>query len=132
MLAVSPQQSLDELLATAEDRLSVPKSVTAALKVQPPSDARRRFVRTAFTRRAVLELGQSMPSIERAPGCFVILTRDLSRSGIGFLHAFELYPGERVKLWLPTGPVASEVARCRRHDARCYEVGVRFARASDV
>lgn len=98
----------------------------------PVADARRRFVRAAFHRRVVLELQQTFPSVPREERNYVILTRDLSRSGIGFLHAEQLYPGERVRLWLPTGPVATEVTRCRRHDARCYEIGVRFARASDA
>ena len=132
MLAVDPQQRLDELLATAEDRLSVPRSVTAALTAQPQADTRRRFARAVFARRAVLEIAQSLPAFPRAPGRYVVLTRDLSRSGIGFLHAAELYPGERVTLWLATGPVATEVARCVRHESRCYEIGVRFARAGDA
>ena len=43
-----------------------------------------------------------------------VVTSDVSRSGISFLHAKQLYPGERILLWLPTGKQSYVVERVRR------------------
>ena len=61
--------------------------------------------------------------------CFV-LTRDISRNGVGLLHAQQLFPGQRLDLILNGEPPrATEVVRCRRLEDGCYEVGCRFAKA---
>jgi len=54
-------------------------------------------------------------------------TKDVSRQGVGFLSPVQLLPKERVKLRLPTAELSLEVARCRRVENGCFEVGARFA-----
>ena len=62
-------------------------------------------------------------AIPRADAKHVVLMKDLSRQGVAFLHAAQLFPGERVELTLPTGRIAYTVVRCLRHNHRCYEIG---------
>jgi hypothetical protein len=86
-------------------------------------DEYRRFVRQHFPSRALLELTTSIAAIPRADAKHVVLMKDLSRQGVAFLHATQLFPGERVELTLPTGRIAYTVVRCLRHNHRCYEIG---------
>ena len=53
--------------------------------------------------------------------------KDISRGGAGFLHSAPLYPGERVRLGLPTGSLDYIVVRCARHHELCYEIGAEIA-----
>jgi len=86
----------------------------------------RRFGRMNYRTKILIELGTSLPAIQRKPGKQVVLMRDISRKGAGFLHAEQLYPGELVRLSLATGPMMAQVTRCIRHNPHCYEVGAEF------
>jgi len=86
-------------------------------------DEYRRFVRQHFPSRALLELATSIVAIPRASAQHVVLMKDISRQGVSFLHAAQLFPGERVELTLPTGRLLYTVVRCLRHNHRCYEIG---------
>jgi hypothetical protein len=90
-------------------------------------DDGRRFVRQHLPMRALLELTTSLAAIPREYGRHVVLMRDISRQGASFLHAVQLFPGERVELTLPTGRIPYTVVRCLRHNDRCYEVGAELA-----
>jgi hypothetical protein len=90
-------------------------------------DDGRRFARQHFPMRALLELTTSLAAIPREYGRHVVLMRDLSRQGVSFLHAAQLFPEERVELTLPTGRILYTVVRCQRHNDRCYEVGAMLA-----
>lgn len=92
-----------------------------------PGDNRRRYVRSHFPMRAVLEILGTLPAVPRRHEQHVVLMKDISRGGAGFLHASHLYPGERVRLWLPTGGLEYTVVRCARHDELCYEIGAKIA-----
>ena len=84
----------------------------------PKFDDRRRFSRRRHRRKAILE---------RNDVFFTVYTKDVSRIGIGLLHPEQLFPGERVKIWLP-GKLrfALRVTRCLRIQKRCYECGTNF------
>ena len=92
-----------------------------------PGDNRRRYVRSRFPMRAIMELLGTLPAVPRGPEEHVVLMKDISRGGAGFLHAAHLYPGEHVRLWLPTGCVTYTVVRCQRHNDSCYEIGAEIA-----
>ena len=66
-----------------------------------PGDNRRRYVRSHFPMRAMLETLGNLPAVPRGREQHVVLMKDISRGGAGFLHAAPVYPGERVRLWLP-------------------------------
>ncbi len=95
-------------------------------------DERRRFMRSYYPTQSLLEVDQSIDAIERGRQFHVIYVLDLSRNGMGFFHHAQLFPGEQLTLWLPTGKRSCAVARCLRRDARCYEVGVTFEQIAPV
>ncbi len=92
-----------------------------------PGDNRRRYVRSHLPLRAVMELVGNLPAVPRRAEEQVVIMKDISRSGVGFLHAAPVYPGERVRLWLPTGSVECTVVRCARHHESCYEIGAEIS-----
>jgi len=58
--------------------------------------------------------------------CF-LLTRDLSRAGIGLVHCQQLFPGQRVDVLLNgEAPRQVEVIWCRRWTDKRYLAGCRF------
>ena len=89
-------------------------------------DDRRQFSRYHHPAKAVLKLDQSLPAIPRADELFSVVTKDISRGGINFLHAQQLFPAERVRFWLATGIFDATVRWCVRHNEHCYEIGAVF------
>ena len=87
----------------------------------------RRFVRSHFPVRVLMELDSTLPVIPRRREEHVVLMKNISREGAAFLHCSQLYPGERVQLSLPTGTRRYTVLRCLRHNDSCYEIGARLA-----
>jgi hypothetical protein len=92
-----------------------------------PGDEIRRYVRSHFPMPALLEVTTTLPAISREPARHVVLMKNISRQGSSFLHADQLFPGERVELMLPTGCLAYTVVRCIRHNECCFEIGAELA-----
>jgi hypothetical protein len=90
-------------------------------------DEIRRYVRSHFPMPALMEVTKTLPALPREAARHVVLMKNISRQGSSFLHADQLFPGERVELTLPTGRRAYTVVRCVRHNARCFEVGTELA-----
>ncbi len=87
----------------------------------------RRFVRSQYPMRAMLEYATSLPTLSRGSEKHVVLMKDISRQGAACLHFEQLYPGEEVRLLLPMGWISYTVARCLRHGERCFEIGTVLA-----
>ena len=132
MLAADYLDNLNRVLASLEDRIELSPAERLiffrADSSLPPAnpDERRGFTRRQLRIRAVMDLRQSLPAIEREMAFHCIYLRDISRTGIGFLHADELFPGEECRLWLPQKELHVTVIRCRRQARRCYAIGARF------
>jgi hypothetical protein len=132
MLVKDYLNDMNRVLASLEDRIEL----SAADRLiffhpdlsAPPSypDERRGFPRRQLRLRAVMELRQSLPAIERERAFHCIYVRDISRTGIGFLHADELFPGEECRLWLSQKEMHMTIVQCRRKGPRCYVIGARF------
>jgi hypothetical protein len=90
-------------------------------------DEIRRYVRSHFPIPALLEVTTPLRAIPREPARHVVLMKTISRQGSSFLHADQLYPGERIELTLPTGRREYMVVRCVRHNDRCFEIGTELA-----
>lgn len=127
---------LNRVLASLEDRIELsPAEKLTYFRPDPSAPAPacshelRRYARHQLRVRGVLDLKQSLPCIDRARGFHCIYVRDISRTGIGFLSADELFPGERCKLWLPQKELHISVVHCRRKGPRCYVIGARFCQA---
>jgi hypothetical protein len=92
-------------------------------------DARRfpRFFCRGQAARAALEYQQSLPALPRKKGWHGVNLVDLSRGGCSFLHHEPLYPGEQMRMILMTSlRPGMEVVWCRRLQADCFFVGVKF------
>ena len=97
---------------------------------------KRQFPRWKNRTLAGLLQCETFPIIPRSEQCHPIYLKDVSRGGAAFIHAEQLYPLERMRLLL-IDDVSSrllqnnclraiEVSRCKRVQARCYEIGARF------
>ncbi|RCS43907.1 hypothetical protein DTL42_18125 [Bremerella cremea] len=84
----------------------------------------RRFVRFRYLTKAILRYKQSFPSIPRSDSLRLVLVTDVSKTGIGILNSEQLFPSERVNLWTSgKGILQITVARCRKVNDRCFEIG---------
>jgi hypothetical protein len=126
------------LASNPENQLTIPRDVQACRVVLPAAWTdfferrgpqlhygadNRRFIRTHFPTQALMELPGTHPSIPREFERHVVLMKDISRQGVGFLHSAQLYPGERVTIIFPTGRRDYMIVRCLRHNDLCFEVG---------
>ncbi len=90
-------------------------------------DDTRRFPRFHYHVRAVLHYRRTLPALARPHGHYVVLTRNVSREGVCFLHEEELFPGERLSMDLPDNKVVDvEISRCRKINGKCFEIGGRI------
>jgi len=120
--------SLNRRLEACQCDIAIPAEwqdrLTQRGVIQPVYDDRRKYVRYHFNGRAVLEYDETFSSIPRAHTFAQVVTRDFSRNGLAFLHSEQIFPGERVTLWLPTAKRTYVVVRCTEHNDRCFEIGV--------
>ncbi len=78
----------------------------------------RRFPRHYYRKRAILEQKDGLSRV------FMI---NLSRESISFLHSQQLFPLDRVRLWVEAGVCMKvKIVRCRRIEDRCFECGARL------
>ena len=131
MLEEDYSRRLNQLLESCECDVAVPQQWRERLTergVVPPIEGDLRgYVRRRYNVRAVLEIHQSVSAIPREHSITKVVARDISRNGIGFLHADQLFPGERVWLWFTTGKRSYEVVRCVQHNESCFEIGAVLA-----
>ncbi len=88
-------------------------------------DDQRRFPRFYLRSCADATIFPLQPDAE--PLRCVVLTRDVSRGGMGLMHTAQLFPGQRIDLVL-NGNIHKtlEVVWCRRAAENSYSVGCRF------
>jgi hypothetical protein len=70
------------------------------------------------------------PRGEGEPTSHLILSRDLSRSGVSLVHTEQLFPGQRLVIDLHDSVRHAEVQWCRRSGPQKYVVGCRFVKES--
>ena len=66
-----------------------------------------------------------------ADDTFLVVPRDISESGMSFLHGSFLYPGSECRFTLRTNggevvTVSAEIKRCRLVEQNVHEIGARF------
>lgn len=85
----------------------------------------RRFPRFYFRSVADATIYPLVPGAN--PIKCVVVTRDVSRGGMGLIHTEQLFPGQRIDLVL-NGEVTKllEVVWCKRVADKSYSVGCRF------
>lgn len=136
MLETDYQTELTHLLATLPCDVLIPTSwgsfFTERGPATPTYGDRRRRVRHRVRIKAVLEVEQTLPMIERDPLSFVVYSHDVSRDGLAFVHSQQMFPSETCQLWLPHGKVPLIVTRCQRFNSRCYVVGTHLRAVATV
>jgi hypothetical protein len=94
---------------------------------QPPRwDDGRRYPRFPFRARVEATILPLEGNEGQGPEQCAMLTRDLSRGGINLLHSDQLFPGQRIEIFLNGMQRCVEVRWCRRLANRCYSAGCRF------
>lgn len=130
-VADPPREISEADLEKLKCGIQVPREWLDLLEQHGPLPAKmddgRRFPRFHYRVRGVLEHRQTLPALPRSPERFVVLTKDVSRKGVAFLHETQLFPTERANLWVPSGKATEiEIQRCTWINERCYEVGAVF------
>ncbi|TWT88969.1 hypothetical protein Mal64_24600 [Pseudobythopirellula maris] len=82
----------------------------------------RRFARKRLPGKGLIEITDPIPTAHHEHRVAVVHSRDISRSGVSFVHAEELYPTETGRLWLEDRRLDFEVTRCERIAPRCYVI----------
>ena len=130
MLENCDRQELATLLNHAEDRIQLPTEwqnfFTEEESILPRPEERRQFVRRHARMKAALVVKSTLTQPDRSNVIHCIYCRDLSRGGLSFIHAQELYPGDDVAIRLPTCWINLTVVYCKRQNDRCYVVGGSF------
>ena len=127
MLAVDYQTKLEQLLHSLSWKIEIPDEWSDYFEDtgRPAffADDQRHNQRLKIRTCGVMWFEKSIPIRPRAKEPVGIYTRDFSRQGTGFLSPSENYPEEQVRIVLPTFWVQVRVARTRRINSNCYEVG---------
>jgi len=120
-------QKVNSMPETGECQVKQPCALLEQLSrtgVAPSfADDNRQYVRERVFNKAVLQLWQSIPSVERESRCFSILTKDLGVRSVGFFHTEQLYPGEQHFIFIESAKMKCTVQRCSRHNEQCFEIG---------
>lgn len=130
MLETDYRTALSQLLESATRDLQASDDAMHALKADIKEAIgvdRRRFHRFEAWFEGVMDVIGGWPDYAASDRRHVVQVFSVSRSGIGFLHATQLYPEDEVAIWLPMRRLVYSVRRCRRLDAQCYLVGATLA-----
>ena len=129
MLEADAQNDLNPRLARLVCEINVPPHCKSAwpARAQPPTfDDRRKYVRFSVLAKTLMEVKATLAQSTGSAKEFAVLRTDLSGDGLGFLHSAQLFPGDLVTVWFPTGKLECRVARCVKHTAKCFEIGEIF------
>jgi PilZ domain-containing protein len=92
----------------------------------------RRFPRFYFRSCAEAVIHPLRGEEDATPTQCFLLTRDLSRGGVGLVHCKQLFPGQRIDLTLNGAALRPvEVVWCRRWTRSRYIIGCRFVATSE-
>lgn len=84
----------------------------------------RKYARYRFCRPAALQIIEEIPLLPRMRkigGAFLV---SISIGGAAVLFDEQLYPQEKVRIWIAAETLTGTVSRCRRIGPKCYEIGV--------
>ena len=117
-----------DLISQLPCRIELPEAwkeyFSVAGTLPPVFDDRRRYPRHHCRQQAALFLKNTYPWTKRTVLQHGVYVKDISQNGICFLHSEQIFPLETFELLLVNGrPRCWKAVRCRRLQARCYEVG---------
>ena len=130
MLETADQQRLEQMLKVLPCHVKIPEKWTDFFEQSgfAPTvvDERRRFARKRVRAEAVCQRAQTLPAIEREHGLHRVYLFDISRCGISFIDAEQLFPNEEVVVWTAAAKVKAVVRRCVKVCDSGYHVGAQF------
>lgn len=117
-----------KVLSELPFEITVPRAMLEGYQgkraTQTTMSEQRRFVRFLHLTRGILRYRQTFPAIRRVSGLRSVLITNVSKCGVGLLNADQLFPSERMTLWMSEkGVVQITVARCRKINDHCFDVG---------
>lgn len=95
-----------------------------------PSDERHNQ-RYRLRTHGLMYFENPLPAFPRSNDPAGVYTSDFSRQGCGILSSVPLFPGEEVRVLLPTFWTTLIVVRVRRITQRCFEIGLTLNRRLD-
>ena len=100
-------------------------------RVASPGMEKRRHTRHLYMVEAHVRYVKRFNQVGNCPNEFTVYTKDLSRSGLSFLHEHEMYAGEVVQLEVKIKAdfcrtFLVRVARCRRAGLKVFNVACEF------
>jgi hypothetical protein len=121
-----------QLIAQAPCRVRLPADVAKLLGAMGGAVAQtnnsRAGVRYKTVRRAAIQLHGNLPAFPRHNSLVGAIVQDFSRESMGILYHEQLFPEERLRLWMSSLSVEAKVIRCRRRGPQCYEIGLALDR----
>ncbi len=129
-----PKLSVARMIAALPCRVQLPDSLRERFEttgVAPATmDDRRRHPRLrcrSTNNRVAVQRQASFPALPHAPAWVAVYLADISRGGFQVIAGEQLFPGERLRLLLPTGAAFDvEAIRCRRLGETCFSIGTRL------
>ena len=117
---IGSPKSIDQVWGTLESQAELPVpadeffSKSGQKRQVNPREFERHYLRCQAILRRDLEQ-------------HAIYMKDCSRAGMGLVSPVQLFPRERIQVWMnPQRSYSLEVTRCRRIRAHCYECGTIF------
>lgn len=128
MLDQSCHPSFGELVASAPERLELSPNLARTLSAahRHCQFDQRQWPRIPLMLQAAVELSSPLAAFPRGDIRGRAIVCDASVRGMRFLFDQQLWPGDRVRLFLAEAQFEGEVVRARRLEARCYEIGLRL------
>ncbi len=130
MLDNDYRAALNSILERLPSNLEVPADWTESQNQRGATpyllNDQRNYARVYARDLAVCEISPSLPAIDRKHEFLKVCTKDVSRSGMGFLAGMQMYPGEKVTLWTRGGKLRCQIMRCMKRGTRCFDVGAKF------
>jgi hypothetical protein len=97
---------------------------------------KRRHQRHYYTVEAVVKYIKHFDRMGASAEQFTVLTKDLSRSGLSFIHKDEMYAGEIVRIEVNIEKVQRlllvRITRCRRAGLKVFDVAGEFIDQAEV
>ena len=124
--------AFQKALSVLPFEITVPRAILEGYQGSGPTKTtrceQRRYVRFLHMTRGILRYEQTFPSIGRSNALHTVLIINVSKCGVGLLNGEQLFPSERMNLWMAgKGVFQVTVARCRKINEHCYEVGAIIA-----
>ncbi len=101
-----------------------------------PEATKRRHARHLYMIEVRVKYVKRFERMSDSPDDFVTITKDLSRSGISFVHEHQMCAGEIVKVDLVVQGVHKtllvKIIRCRRAGLRIFDIAGEFVSAEET